>query len=115
MSHPVKALSLLLFAFSFGMTLAAEPTPKVLIIGIDGCRPDALNVAKTPNLDALVEAGTLFQGTDIRETGGTDKLTPSAALAGRTCSPACGPINIMFSTMNLANRTMSNILICLRA
>ncbi|QTE22829.1 alkaline phosphatase family protein [Polaribacter cellanae] len=31
---------------------------KVLIIGIDGCRPDAMMEAKTPNLDALMENGT---------------------------------------------------------
>jgi predicted AlkP superfamily pyrophosphatase or phosphodiesterase len=30
---------------------------KVLIIGIDGCRPDALLAAKTPNLDALWKDG----------------------------------------------------------
>ncbi|QTE23686.1 alkaline phosphatase family protein [Polaribacter cellanae] len=31
---------------------------KVLLIGIDGCRPDAMMEAKTPNLDALMENGT---------------------------------------------------------
>jgi len=31
---------------------------KVLIIGIDGCRADALELANTPNLDALMFAGT---------------------------------------------------------
>ncbi len=30
---------------------------KVLIIGIDGCRPDALLAAQTPNLDALWKDG----------------------------------------------------------
>jgi predicted AlkP superfamily pyrophosphatase or phosphodiesterase len=30
---------------------------KVLIIGIDGCRPDALLAAETPNMDALWEEG----------------------------------------------------------
>lgn len=30
---------------------------KVLILGIDGCRPDALLVANTPNLDALWQSG----------------------------------------------------------
>ncbi len=51
---------------------AAERTPHVLIIGIDGCRPDALQLAKTPNLDALMEAGMWFEGTDIREPEGAD-------------------------------------------
>ncbi|MDP6512960.1 MAG: alkaline phosphatase family protein, partial [SAR202 cluster bacterium] len=30
---------------------------KVLIIGIDGCRPDALLAAETPNLDTLIDDG----------------------------------------------------------
>ncbi|MGQ1788178.1 LamG-like jellyroll fold domain-containing protein [Saccharicrinis sp. GN24d3] len=33
-------------------------TKKVLIIGIDGCRPDALQIASTPNIDALVDNST---------------------------------------------------------
>lgn len=40
---------------------------KVLIIGIDGCRPDALMVAKTPNLDSLMANGTYSM--DARNTG----------------------------------------------
>ena len=34
---------------------------KVLIIGIDGCRSDALEVASTPNLDQLVKKGIVFE------------------------------------------------------
>jgi len=30
---------------------------KVLMIGIDGCRPDALNLAHTPNIDSLIANG----------------------------------------------------------
>ncbi|MBI9061489.1 MAG: alkaline phosphatase family protein [Marinilabiliaceae bacterium] len=33
-------------------------TKKVLIIGIDGCRPDALQIAPTPNIDALIDNST---------------------------------------------------------
>lgn len=32
---------------------------KVLLIGIDGCRPDALQAARTPNLDSLIEGGAV--------------------------------------------------------
>ena len=31
--------------------------PKVLLIGIDGCRPDSLRDASTPNLDRLISTG----------------------------------------------------------
>ncbi|GAB4455570.1 MAG: alkaline phosphatase family protein [Armatimonadaceae bacterium] len=36
---------------------SSAKTKKVLIIGIDGVRPDALQAAKTPNLKALAESG----------------------------------------------------------
>ncbi|MDO5977450.1 alkaline phosphatase family protein [Flavivirga spongiicola] len=39
-------------------TPGEEITKKVLIIGIDGCRPDAITAANTPNLDALIANGT---------------------------------------------------------
>lgn len=52
---------------------AQEATPRVLVIGIDGCRPDALKSAKTPNIDSLIQAGMLFEGTDIRKPNATDK------------------------------------------
>ncbi len=34
-----------------------QPRPKVLLIGIDGVRPDILAEVDTPNLDALIEGG----------------------------------------------------------
>ena len=40
-------------------TEAQAARKKVLIIGIDGCRPDALVAAKTPNLDNLVRDGAV--------------------------------------------------------
>lgn len=58
-----------------GLSLTAmgdERRPKVLVIGIDGCRPDALQVARTPNLDKLTAAGAYFDGTDIRGPEATD-------------------------------------------
>jgi len=33
---------------------------KVLIIGIDGCKPDALKIANTPNIDKLINEGIFF-------------------------------------------------------
>ncbi|HRI28982.1 MAG TPA: alkaline phosphatase family protein [Chitinophagales bacterium] len=40
-----------------GGNLAAQNTAKVLILGIDGCRPDALQAANTPHIDQLFEHG----------------------------------------------------------
>ena len=40
---------------------------KVLIIGIDGCRPDALKQAKTPHLDALSQSGAYSYTTQSAE------------------------------------------------
>ena len=36
---------------------AAPPRPKVLLIGMDGVRPDVLAEVPTPNLDALAATG----------------------------------------------------------
>jgi hypothetical protein len=42
---------------------------KVLVIGIDGCRPDALMAANTPNLDKLMATGTFsLDARNIRTT-----------------------------------------------
>ncbi len=57
-----------------GTALAADgPAKKVLVIGIDGCRPDALAAANTPHLDKLIAQGTYCVDTQIlapRETPG---------------------------------------------
>lgn len=50
-------------------TEGAAPRRKVLIIGTDGTRLDAVEKAKTPNLDRLIENGTLFRGTRILDAG----------------------------------------------
>lgn len=42
---------------------------KIMIIGIDGCRPDGITTANTPNLDALMANGTY--SLDARNTGTT--------------------------------------------
>lgn len=52
---------------------SAEPVKKVLFIGIDGTRWDALEAANTPNIDQLIAKGMLSVGTEIiapRETKG---------------------------------------------
>ena len=44
-------------ALAVSAGLAAQPTPKVLLIGIDGVRPDVLAEVSTPNIDALAATG----------------------------------------------------------
>jgi predicted AlkP superfamily pyrophosphatase or phosphodiesterase len=63
-------------AFGFAsQALAQAPAPvkKVLLIGIDGCRFDALRAADTPHLDELIEDGayddqTLILGERFRKS-----------------------------------------------
>lgn len=49
----VVFMSVLMLVFQYSGNAQA----KVLILGIDGCRPDALQEANTPNLDALWQNG----------------------------------------------------------
>ena len=56
----------LTFLISILILLNSHANKKVLIIGIDGCRPDCLEAAQTPNMDALIKNGaytnTAFAG-----------------------------------------------------
>ena len=59
----IPFLSLVLLA---NLIWAAEtPNSRVLVIGIDGLRRDALIAAKTPNLDTLIGNGVLVDTTRI--------------------------------------------------
>lgn len=53
----MQRLLFLLSLLFFSLFLAAQPAKKALLVGIDGCRPDALEAAATPNLDALIANG----------------------------------------------------------
>ncbi len=63
-------LALLLFIFiGFSYSQAVK---KVLIIGIDGCRSDALQLANTPNIDQLITNGIYspdMMNTDVTSSG----------------------------------------------
>lgn len=59
-------IALLLFCLLAGTTNADEPARKVLLIGIDGCRPDALLAAQSPNLHGLIKNGAF---SDKAQTG----------------------------------------------
>ena len=58
--HPLF-LAVALYAIFCHASFAhgVEKTKKVLLIGIDGCRPDALERAKAPNIGALAEQGAV--------------------------------------------------------
>ena len=59
-------MAIVLAVITYSLPLAAaEPVRKVLVIGIDGCRFDALNKADAPHLDALIEGGAIAQPTRI--------------------------------------------------
>lgn len=56
---------LLLVVIAGSATVVAEETArqkKVLYLGIDGCRFDAMQAAHTPNLDSLIENGCYHDG-----------------------------------------------------
>src|SRR5262249_25415538 len=73
MRRELIAVAALLLCFASASGLAQQPMSKrVLIIGIDGCRTDALKAAKAPNLQRLVREGAMAENTSIlgdRPTG----------------------------------------------
>lgn len=63
------AAALLLGApYSIPEATGDERTPRVLLVGIDGCRFDAIEAAETPNLDRLVKDGATSKATQILGT-----------------------------------------------
>jgi predicted AlkP superfamily pyrophosphatase or phosphodiesterase len=73
-----RPLLSLVFVLACSVSFGAD-TRHVLVIGIDGCRPDALAIADTPNLDALIANGTYFDGTDIVSP---DRKNPANTVSG---------------------------------
>lgn len=62
------SLGLIFFAGlfpAFAQDSAAKKEKKVLIIGIDGLRPDALAKAETPHIDKLIQHGSFADNTRI--------------------------------------------------
>ncbi|QDT04067.1 Type I phosphodiesterase / nucleotide pyrophosphatase [Rubripirellula lacrimiformis] len=53
------------------------PQNRVLVIGIDGTRADALLAAETPNLDSLIAGGRLWRNTQILGDRPTENDTSS--------------------------------------
>lgn len=66
LARVATVLVLVLLWLAPTLCLAAEPpTRHVLLIGVDGCRPDALQAAKTPHLDKLAAGGLVSLNTSI--------------------------------------------------
>jgi predicted AlkP superfamily pyrophosphatase or phosphodiesterase len=85
--QPFAVSLLMLSLFAAPHAAADSHAPRVLIIGIDGCRTDALAVAETPNLDGLIREGCMSDDTRIfgsRETGSDTSSGPgwSSILTG---------------------------------
>lgn len=57
MRRSLVSFAIVLALSAVGVLTAAEPAKKVLYIGIDGTRFDAIEKADTPNLDALMKNG----------------------------------------------------------
>ena len=57
----IRSILVFLIGFIGNSTLQAQDAvkPYVLVIGIDGLRPDAMQKAKTPNIDALIQNGAV--------------------------------------------------------
>ena len=57
----IRSILVFLIGFIGYSTLQAQDAvkPHVLVIGIDGLRPDAMQKAKTPNIDALIQNGAV--------------------------------------------------------
>ena len=55
----LAALTVALYLTRAGATQSAEKIKKVLLIGIDGCRPDALQRAQAPQIGALADQGAV--------------------------------------------------------
>lgn len=74
--------------FSAGSALSAEPPArKVLFIGIDGCRADAIEFSQAKHLKSLIKEGAFTDRTDVigdRDTGADTSTGPgwSTALTG---------------------------------
>ncbi|MGA7437585.1 MAG: alkaline phosphatase family protein, partial [Luteibacter sp.] len=62
--HRSLPLLVVLLCLLTGSLSAAEKTKHVLLLGIDGCRFDALTKANTPNLDKLI-AGGIYSPTAL--------------------------------------------------
>lgn len=80
-------LSLTVLCIAVGIGRAAPPARKVLVIGIDGCRADAIDYSQAKHLKVLIKEGAFTDKTDVlgdRETTADTATGPgwSTAMTG---------------------------------
>ena len=83
----IRSMLVSLIAFTGYSTLQAQDAvkPHLLVIGIDGLRPDAMQQAKTPNIDTLIQNGAVsfqcqflgerYRKNDVTAPGWSSVLT----------------------------------------
>ena len=84
------------------------PEGRVLVIGIDGVRPDALEIADTPAIDELISKvhSQITQKFLVIVIVKTKRL---AGLGGQVFSPVSGQINMVFTIIRFVDKTMMSI------
>lgn len=65
MNHTALLTLLTLLALGTAAHAADLPVRKVLLVGIDGCRPDAIATSQAKHLPALIAAGTYSDECDV--------------------------------------------------
>ena len=77
-----RAALILSFPLLVVMACSAWAEPKALVLGVDGCRPDALAIADTPYLDALATSGAASYDARNTMTHGSSGPNWSSAMTG---------------------------------
>ncbi|MFT4986173.1 MAG: hypothetical protein ACI8U0_001815 [Flavobacteriales bacterium] len=96
----IEKMVLLCFLIAISLSSYAQ-TKKVLLIGIDGCRPDAVSAAATPNLDVLMANGTFT--LDALNTGVTSSGPGWSSLLTGVWPEKHGVVDNSFSGSDFTN------------
>ncbi len=78
MTRAAACLTIAIVLAGWQGAFAQQPAKRVLIIGIDGCRTDALQTAKAPHLHQLVRDGAMAVNTTILG----DRVTGADTVSG---------------------------------
>ena len=85
---------------------------KLLLIGIDGCRSDALQIASTPNIDNIIEEGLFISNALCSINGQKTKSGPGwASLLTGVWADKHGIVDNSFKRSNIKEYPPFNVLI----